>query len=148
MSDQALVEEVLDIDAPREVVFDMLTTVQGLSEWMAVEVQCEPVPGGLLRWRHENGAVMRGRFVSLEPPVRVVFTYGWETGGVVGVPPNSTRVEISLEELAGATRLRLVHSQLTPDVAEEHRYGWRYFFERLAERCAQIQLERAERTEQ
>jgi hypothetical protein len=64
----------------------------------------------------------------------VVFSYGWESGGVAGVPPGSTRVEIVLDEHAGWTRLWVVHSQLPSGVAEEHRYGWRFFPGRLAQR--------------
>jgi uncharacterized protein YndB with AHSA1/START domain len=76
MTDDVVIEEVIDIDVPREVVFDMLTSRDGLLEWMALEVECDPVPGGVIRWRHENGAVMSGQFVSLDRPSRVVFTYG------------------------------------------------------------------------
>jgi uncharacterized protein YndB with AHSA1/START domain len=131
---EVLVEEEVMIAAPREVVFELLTTAQGLLEWMAVEAECEPAPGGLIRWRHENGAVMSGRFVAIEPPSRVVFTYGWERGGP-DLAPGSTRVEIVLEEDGGGTRLRLVHSRLPGGVADEHRRGWRWFLGRLAQRA-------------
>jgi uncharacterized protein YndB with AHSA1/START domain len=36
-----------------------------------------------------------GRFVELIPYRRVVFTYGWQ-GGRMGVPPESSTVEIDL----------------------------------------------------
>ena len=133
MSDALLVQEEIDIDATREVVFELLTSVGGLLEWMAVEAECEAVPGGTLRYRHESGAVMSGRFVVVERPSRVVFTYGWESGGP-DVPPGSTRVEITLEERGGLTRLRLVHRGLASGVLGEHRNGWRWFLVRLTER--------------
>jgi uncharacterized protein YndB with AHSA1/START domain len=38
-----------------------------------------------------------GRFVELVPHRRLVFTYGWEDG-LMGVPPESTTVEIDLVE--------------------------------------------------
>jgi uncharacterized protein YndB with AHSA1/START domain len=135
VSDRVLVEEVIKIDAPREVVFELLTSAQGLLTWIAVEAECEAVPGGVIRWRHQNGAIMSGRFVVIERPSRVVFTYGWERGAV-DVPPGSTRVDIELEEHGGVTQLRLVHSQLPTGVADEHRHGWQWFLGRLAERSA------------
>jgi uncharacterized protein YndB with AHSA1/START domain len=135
VSDKVLVEEVIEIDAPCEVVFELLTSARGLLDWIAVEAECEAVPGGAIRWRHENGAIMSGRFLLIERPSRVVFTYGWESGAF-DVPPGSTRVEIALEEHGGVTRLRLVHSQLPSGVADEHRHGWRWFLGRLAERSA------------
>jgi uncharacterized protein YndB with AHSA1/START domain len=130
---EVLVEEVIDIVAPREVVFELLTTARGLLEWIAVDAECEPAPGGVIRWRHENGAVMSGRFLTVEPPSRVVFSYGWERGGP-DVPPGSTEVEIVLDSHDAGTRLRLVHRRLSRDVAREHQAGWRWFLGRLAER--------------
>lgn len=135
MSDEVLVEEVIDIAAPREVVFELLTTTRGLLEWIAVDAECEPSPGGAIRWRHENGAVMSGRFVAIEPPSRVVFTYGWERGGP-DVPPGGTQVEIVLRVHGAGTRLRLLHSHLPRNLADEHRQGWRWFLDRLAARGA------------
>lgn len=132
MAERVLVEQEIEIAAPIDVVFDLITTAEGLEEWMAVEASSVLERGGLLRWRHENGAVMRGRFVEIQRPTRVVFTYGWETGGPPWVPPESTEVTIELRELAGGTHLHLVHRQLTPASADEHRHGWSWFLGRLA----------------
>ena len=82
MTTAVLVEREIDIEAPPDVVFELLTDARGLLEWMAVEAESEVVVGGLIRWRHENGDVMQGRFVEIERPTRVVFSYGWERGGL------------------------------------------------------------------
>jgi uncharacterized protein YndB with AHSA1/START domain len=66
------------------------------------------------------------RFVVLVPHRRVVFTYGWEDGRM-GVPPESTTVEIDLAEEDGVTTLRLVHHGLPPAAAADHERGWAYF---------------------
>jgi uncharacterized protein YndB with AHSA1/START domain len=134
MTGEVLVEQELEIEAPIETVFGLLTDARGLLEWMAVEAECEPAVGGRLRWRHEDGSIMSGRFTSLEPPRRLAFTYGWEQGGL-DVPPGSTHVVIELEERGGVTRLRLVHSRLPEPLAERHRQGWVYFLGRLADRA-------------
>lgn len=136
MDDSVLVEQTIEIAAPIEVVFELITTAQGLSEWMAAEAVSELEVGGLLRWRHENGAVMSGRFVEVRRPTRVVFTYGWEAGGPADVPPGSTEVTIDLAEHGGQTRLQLVHRRLPRVRADEHRHGWSWFLQRLAARAA------------
>jgi uncharacterized protein YndB with AHSA1/START domain len=68
--------------------------------------------------------------VELVPHRRLVFTYGWEDGRL-GVPPESTTVEIDLVEEAGATTLRLVHHGPPPASVPDHRQGWIYFLELL-----------------
>lgn len=133
--DVVLIEHRVDIDAPREVVFELLTDAKGLMEWMAVEAESEPIAGGQVRWRHENGAVMSGRYVEVMHPSKVSFTYGWESGGPP-LPPESTLVTIELEAIGSdKTRLHLVHSRLPPEFAPAHGGGWTFFLGRLAERC-------------
>lgn len=125
-----LVEYEISIAAPAEAVYRLLTTVDGLKRWIAVDAAVAPEPGGGLRWTHENGATMIGRFVELDPPRRLVFTYGWE-GDLMGLAPEASTVEIQLEERPGGTILRLVHRGVPPDVVEEHLRGWIHFLGRL-----------------
>ena len=116
----------LTIAAPAAVVYDHLTTAAGLMRWVGPEAVAEPSPGGRLRWVHPNGATVVGRFLELVPHRRVVFTYGWEDGRM-GVPPESTTVEIDLAEHEGGTTLRLTHHGLPPGAVEPHEHGWAYF---------------------
>ena len=125
-----LVTYEIEIAAPASVVYGLITTVEGLLTWMAVDATAEPVPGGTLRWTHENGATMSGHFVELVPPRRVVFAYGWEDG-LMGIPPASTTVEIDLIEEAGTTTLHLSHRGIPPEHVEAHRDGWVFFLDRL-----------------
>jgi uncharacterized protein YndB with AHSA1/START domain len=116
---------VVTIAAPIDVVWAHLTTAAGLVRWVGPDATADPVPGGTLRWTHPNGATVVGRFVELVPHRRVVFTYGWEDGRM-GVPPESTTVEIDLEEEDGATTVRLVHHGLPPEAVQDHERGWAY----------------------
>lgn len=125
-----LAEHEIVLNAPIEEVYRNLTTVEGLLRWMAVEAEVEPAPGGVLRWTHENGATMVGRFIELDPPRRLVFAYGWKDA-LMGVPPESTTVEIDLEEDSGKTTLRLVHRGIPVEVVEDHERGWVFFLSRL-----------------
>lgn len=119
------------IAAPATVVWELLTTAEGLRRWVGPEAVAEPAPGGELRWMHPDGSRMAGRFVELVPHRRLVFTYGWEDGRM-GVPPESTTVEIDLTERDGVTSLRLVHRGLPPEAVGPHQHGWAYFLGELA----------------
>jgi uncharacterized protein YndB with AHSA1/START domain len=125
-----LVEHRVVLDAPASEVYRHLTTAEGLIRWMAVDAIAEPVPGGRLQWTHENGATMIGRFLEVEPPRRLVIAYGWQ-GDLMGVPPESTRVEIVLEETEGKTTLTLIHSAIPLEALDDHRRGWSFFMDRL-----------------
>jgi uncharacterized protein YndB with AHSA1/START domain len=130
-----LAEHRILLDAPASEVFRLLTTVDGLLRWMAVEAIVDPVPGGRLQWTHENGATMEGRFLEVDPPRRLVIAYGWKDD-LMGVPPESTTVVIELEEHDGQTTLTLVHRGLPPGAFDDHVHGWAFFIERLARSLA------------
>ena len=114
------------IAAPVAVVWAHLTTAEGLVRWVGPEATADPVPGGALRWTHPDGATVVGRFVELVPHRRLVFTYGWEDGRL-GLPAESTTVEIDLVEHDGVTTVRLAHHGLPPETVKDHERGWAYF---------------------
>jgi uncharacterized protein YndB with AHSA1/START domain len=69
--------------------------------------------------------------VVVEPPTRLVFTWGWE--GADEMPPGSTTVEVRLTPDGDATIVRLTHRDLpTPEQVESHAAGWGHFLARLA----------------
>ena len=131
-----LVERRLSIAAAPQVVYELLTTAEGLQQWMATSAEVVAEPGGRIRWTHEDGSTCAGEFVELVPARRIVFTYGWETGRFDDVPPGSTTVEITLRPEGDGTDLHLVHRGLVGPTADEHQYGWTYFLDRLASRVS------------
>jgi uncharacterized protein YndB with AHSA1/START domain len=74
---------------------------------------------------------MRGEFLEVSQPERVVFTWGF-TDPDVGVPPGSSVVDVTLTPDAGGTRLRLEHRDLPVAAVESHAGGWTGMLERLA----------------
>ncbi|MGH2758391.1 MAG: SRPBCC family protein [Actinomycetota bacterium] len=121
-------ETELEIAATPEEVFRYLTHADSLVEWMGQSATLEPERDG--RFEVDvNGVPIRGRFVEVEPPHRVVVSWGAEGNDVL--PPGSTRVEFTLTPTSTGTQLRLVHSQLPPDEAAKHAEGWTHFLERL-----------------
>jgi uncharacterized protein YndB with AHSA1/START domain len=74
---------------------------------------------------------MRGEYVEVTPPTRVVFTWGF-TNESLNQPPGKSTVEVTLEPENGGTRLRLVHTGLPETAAEDAGTGWKQLLEQLA----------------
>ena len=126
-----VVEVERRIAAPREEVFVFLTDPDKYTKWMGEAVELDLRPGGVYRVRMNSDRVALGEYVEVDPPSRVVFTWGWEGDGAV--PPGSTRVEITLREDGDFTILSLRHTGFTTDGATaSHREGWPMYMERLS----------------
>jgi uncharacterized protein YndB with AHSA1/START domain len=117
------------IEARPEIVFAFLTDPDKMTQWKGDSAQLDARPGGVYRVQIGQ-AVVVGEFVELDPPRRVVFTWGWE--GNDAVPPGSTTVEVTLTPDGEATILRLVHRDLPEEQRAEHEGGWKHFLPRLA----------------
>jgi uncharacterized protein YndB with AHSA1/START domain len=126
-----LVEKTIQIHAPADLIYELLTDADHLVRWMAATAEIDARVGGTVRWTHANGDTCSGRYVELVPARRIVFTYGWERPDVQ-VPPGSTTVEITLEPHGPRTELRLVHRGLVVPMAEVHAGGWDNYLGRLA----------------
>ena len=123
----------LTIAARPETVWEFFVDPEKAIRWMGIDATLEPEPGGLYRVEVVPGTVARGTFVELEPPHRLVFTWGWEDESL-GVPPGSTVVEIELVPDGDGTLLRFVHKDLpSSESAERHGHGWDHFLPRLVE---------------
>jgi uncharacterized protein YndB with AHSA1/START domain len=129
-------EREVRIEAPPEAVFEFFTDPEKMVRWMGVRADLDPRPGGALRIDVTGKHVASGEYVELDPPRRVVFTWGWE-GDEVPVSPGQSTVEVTLEPDGDGTRLRFVHSGL-PDAAsvEQHGHGWDNYLGRLEQAAA------------
>jgi uncharacterized protein YndB with AHSA1/START domain len=119
----------LHIAARPEVVFPFFTDPEKMARWMGIDLKLDPVPGGVLRVDVNGGDVAVGKFVEVDPPSRVVFTWGWE--GSPDLPPGSTTVEVRLTADDDGTLLSLRHHGLPPSRAKSHSEGWRHYLGRL-----------------
>jgi len=131
MSPVRTVELSVRLEARPDQVFPYLTEADRYVRWQGVKADLDPRPGGVYRVWMDADRVARGEFLEIEPPRRVVFTWGWE--GNDDLPPGSTTVELSLQADGDATILLLRQSGL-PDgeVAAMHEEGWIMFTGRLA----------------
>ncbi|MGD9991487.1 SRPBCC family protein [Pseudonocardia sp.] len=127
----------IDIDATPETVFAFFVEPAKLTRWLADEAVLDPRAGGVCVQVHpgeERGSGgpfhMSGRFVEVDPPHRVVFTWGF-TEPEVGVPPESSTVEVTLRPNGSGTTVRLVHRGLPVSGTGDHEQGWATMLRRL-----------------
>jgi uncharacterized protein YndB with AHSA1/START domain len=126
------VEVETRIAASPETVFDFFTDPDRMIQWMGRTAELDPRPGGSLRCDINGDAVASGEYVAVEPPNRVVFTWGWEGEDSVTKPGSST-VEVLLAAEGEGTHLRLIHHDLpSAESAEKHGHGWRHYLDRLS----------------
>ncbi len=118
----------IDIEAPPEVVFAHLTSGERMVTWMGERADMNPVPGG--RFAVDiNGVPFRGEYVEIDPPHRVVVS--WGIAGSDDFPPGVSRVEFTLTPTPEGTALSLVHTGLPDTAARTHAAGWANYLARL-----------------
>ena len=126
----AVVELEVRIDAAPETVYDFFVEPNRMIQWMGRTAELDPRPDGVLRIDLNGKHVARGEFVELDPPRRVVFTWGWEAEDSP-VRPGSSTVEVTLEPDGEGTQVTLRHRDLPEASREAHSHGWGHYLERL-----------------
>ena len=130
----AVVSEI-HIAAPPDTVYAYFIDPDKMARWMGSRLQLEPRPGGTYALDINAQARARGTYLEVEPPARVVFSFGWEDDQ--NVPPGSSTVEVTLAQDGDGTHVRLVHRGLqTADMREQHRLGWQHYLVRLGAAAA------------
>jgi uncharacterized protein YndB with AHSA1/START domain len=145
------VEVTVLVPAGPSDVFGFFTDPARHVQWMGSEASLEPVPGGEYRVRMPDGFEAAGRFIRVEPPHLVVFSWGFaddeaasrtkheggEPGGAGAMPAGSTRVTVTLLEESSGTRLVLRHENLPSEsLREGHDIAWNTYLPRLVLRAA------------
>jgi uncharacterized protein YndB with AHSA1/START domain len=108
------------VRAPRERVYDALTTPEELDAWFTTGAEVDPRPGGEMVWRWVDWGPDRftgedrGPVLEARRPARYAFRWQENLGG--------TTVEVDFEEHADGTVIRL-REHGYPDTPE----GWKGF---------------------
>ena len=126
------IERELTIAANPETVWSFLVDPAKAVRWMGVDAAIDARPGGEYRVEVLPGEVAAGEFVELDPPHRLVWTWGWEPQSQSPVASGSTTIEVELVPEGDGTLLRFTHSGL-PDAeaTARHAHGWDHYLERL-----------------
>jgi len=111
--------------ARRTTVFRYFTDSKRFAAWWGEGSTIEPAMGGKVRIVYPGGSIASGVVLELQEPSRIVFTYGYEDPARP-IRPGGSRVEITLEDGEGGTRVSLKHDVTDAGVREMHVPGWRY----------------------
>jgi uncharacterized protein YndB with AHSA1/START domain len=124
------VEREIAIAASPETVWELLVDPESTTRWIGQTATFDLRPGGEYRVEGISGNVASGEFVEIDPPRRLVHTFGWE--GKPDVPPGSSVVEYELIPSGEGTLLRFTHRNLpSNEAAESHAHGWEHYLGRL-----------------
>ena len=129
-----VVEREVRIAARPETVFEFFTDPEKMVLWKGRKANLDPQPGGIYRVEMGDRIIARGEYVEVDAPNRVVFTWGWEgqeSAGPHGVPPGSSRVEVTLDPDGDGTLVRLRHLELPEEARAPHGEGWDLYLGRL-----------------
>jgi uncharacterized protein YndB with AHSA1/START domain len=127
----------LAIAASPETVWELLTQEEEAVKWMGQSASFDLRPGGTYRVEVIPGNTARGEFVEIDPPRRLVYTWGWEPGSQSTVAAGSSTIEFELTPHGDGTLLRFRHLDLpSTDAAESHSHGWDHYLGRLTRLAA------------
>jgi uncharacterized protein YndB with AHSA1/START domain len=122
------------IAAPPDVVFPYFTDPALAVKWIADAAYLDARPGGTFSI-DVRGNPARGEFLEVDPPRRVVFTWGVE--GQADFPPGSSTVEVVLAPDGDDTVVTLTHRDLpTEERRRSHQAGWGEFLVVLGDLAA------------
>jgi uncharacterized protein YndB with AHSA1/START domain len=120
------------IRARPAIVFDAITTAEGIAQWWGPDAgpvllsESDPRVGGRyrLRFRMLDGTEHEtsGEFLEIVRPERVLMSWRWKDGLE---DPGESRVEITLRAVPEGTELTLTHAQLHDEETRlSHEQGW------------------------
>jgi uncharacterized protein YndB with AHSA1/START domain len=130
VNERLTVVREVTIAAPREQVFKYFIDPDKMIRWKGLRAELDPKTGGTYRVDMNGRDVIRGEYLEITPPSRVVFSFGWEGEGSP-LPPGSSQVEIELIAEGAGTLVRLTHRNLPAEMAPRHAEGWEHLLERL-----------------
>jgi len=128
MNTAEIVKATIRIAASPEEVFPYLVDPALIVAWIGTSADLNPQPGGVFALDFPTTQA-RGTYISVEPPERVVFT--WGIPGNAALPPGASTVEIVLKADGDETIVELTHRDLPSELRPSHREGWEACLEAL-----------------
>ena len=148
------IEREIYIEAPPEVVFEVVSSPDHLKEWWPDDAQYEPTPGSVgeivFGDRNADGAVVPFTVVDARPPQ--TFSFRWtHPADEVAAAGNSLLVTFDLIPSGGGTLLKMTETgfrEMGWEVAVlEHQYtehvsAWEFYLPRLASYVETLRVRR------
>ncbi len=140
------------IAARPTIVFDLMTTAEGVASWWGpqdlpvVRAEVDARVGGAYRvhFRTLDGGEHEacGEFLEVVPPRRIVMSYRYTLGGEPGEEGRTSRIEVDLTPIADGTEVTLKHVDLRSEVSERsHTWGWSGALDKLVRHAATVDAE-------
>ncbi len=117
-------DRTIVIRARRETVFRYFTDSSHWAAWWGPGSTIDPQVGGKVFVRYPNAIEAAGEVLAIDPPSRLVYTFGFASGQPI--PVGASRVTIALDVVPEGTRLRLAHEFPDPGARDGFVQGWRY----------------------
>ncbi len=147
MSEVTLVRRIA---ARPSIVYEALTTAEGLTSWWGPDdgpvllAAAEVRVGGRfrVRFRMLDGSEHEcsGEFLEIEKGRRIVMSWQWDFGGDPGERGRVSRLELHLRPIDTGTELTLTHAALhDEETALSHGWGWAGSLDKLVPRFATAQ---------
>jgi uncharacterized protein YndB with AHSA1/START domain len=144
------IEREIYVEAPPEIVFEVVSSPDHLKEWWPDDARYEPTPGStgeiVFGDRAADGKVMRFTVVDARPPR--TFSFRWtHPVGEVAAEGNSLLVSFELTPSGAGTLLRMTETgfrEMGWEVAvleqqyQDHVSGWDFYLPRLAPYAATL----------
>jgi uncharacterized protein YndB with AHSA1/START domain len=116
------------VAAPPERLYEYFTRPEAIVRWMGDYALLEPEPNG--RFTIDvRGTPVRGRYLELEPPHRLLISWGY--AGSEQLPPGASTVEVRLIADGNGTRVEVEHRDLPIEQRPGHASGWAHYVSRL-----------------
>ena len=137
---------VRQIAARPSIVFEALTTADGIASWWGGRAEIEARVGGAyrVRFRSHDGREHEvcGECLEVTTPVRLVMSYRWALGGEPEEFGRISRIEFVLRPIEGGTELTFTHADLRNAASQKgHEGGWTGALARLARHLTSVPLE-------
>jgi uncharacterized protein YndB with AHSA1/START domain len=145
----AAVHVTRELPARREDVFRAWTEPDLFARWFtppgnsSVTAELDVRPGGDYRITLERTQLVPGtsyivgRYLEVDPPERLVFTFGWEEppplADLEGLDELDSMVTVQFRDRGQSTEISITHERLgTAELRAFHRWGWETTLEQLA----------------
>ena len=141
---QSAIEKEIHIDAPVEVVWELVTQPEQIRQWFADEAEVDLRVGSKGRLAFKGRDSYQLQVEAVEPPRRFAFRWVRQPGLIVR-NDNSLLVEFILQPEKGGTRLKVVESGFDAidwsdedkeRYIEDHSNGWPRILARLHDHAA------------
>lgn len=116
------------VEASPESVYEYFIRPEAIVRWMGEYAVLEPTPGGQFTV-NVHGAPVRGQYLELDPPNRLVISWGY--AGSTELKPGASTIEVRFIAQPGGTRVELEHRDLPDEQRRDHAIGWNHYLARL-----------------